>query len=279
MKVEEALALVEAVLEDDRLNDVQELIFRQCWEGRQSYQEIAQVCGYDYEYIKATGAKLWKLLTEAFGEKVKKGNLQSVLNRYLRRNQIIFHRNQVIGVNFSGASLCGSSLSGANLSVAKLYGTISEAQDSQADFYKEKRPDDKTELLDEDDINAELEVNPIAHSNSESGSYCWNGWQFRSLAEVKIAEALDRAGVLFYPNATARLTTPDGRKNQEPHFLVGSEGKLGILFVDGVEEDKAETDRLLQSQGIHIIYHYPVTQCTEDSDWVVLEFLQALSQA
>jgi hypothetical protein len=61
--------------------------------------------------------------------------------------------------------------------------------------------------------------------------------------------------------------------------LVGSEGKLGILFVDGGEEDEAETDRLLQTQGIRIIHHYPVTQCTEDSDWVVLEFLQALSQA
>ncbi|MCT7976015.1 pentapeptide repeat-containing protein [Laspinema olomoucense] len=277
MKVDEALALVEAVLEDDRLNDVQELIFRQCWEGNQSYQEIAQGSGYDSEYLKATGAKLWKLLSEVFGEKVKKGNLQSVLKRYLRRNQITFHRNQVIGVNFSGASLCGSSLSGANLSVAKLYGTISEAQDSQSDFYKAKRPDDKI-VLNKDESNAEAGINPIATSNSESSSHFWNGWQFRSLAEVKIAEALDRAGVLFYSNATARLTTPDGGKNQDPHFLVCSDGKLGILVVDG-EEDEAETDRLVQTQGIRIIHHYPVTQCTEDSDWVVLEFLQALSQA
>jgi hypothetical protein len=274
MKVDEALALVETVLEDDRLNDVQELIFRQCWEGNQSYQEIAQVSGYDSEYIKATGAKLWKLLTEVFGEKVKKGNLQSVLKRYLRRNQITFHRDRVIGVNLSGGSL-----SEANLSGAKLFANLGQSDSCQGDFYKAKRPDDKIELLQEDEINAEAEVNPIASSNSESSSHFWNGWQFRSQAEVKIAEALDRAGVLFYPNATARLTTPDGRKNQDPHFLVGSEGKLGILFVDGVEEDEAETDRLLQTQGIRIIHHYPVTQCTEDSDWVVLEFLQALSQA
>jgi hypothetical protein len=274
MKVDEALALVETVLEDDRLNDVQELIFRQCWEGNQSYQEIAQVSGYDSEYIKATGAKLWKLLTEVFGEKVKKGNLQSVLKRYLRRNQINFYRTQVIGVNLSGGSL-----SEANLSGAKLFANLGQSDSCQGDFYKAKRPDDKIELLQEDEINAEAEVNPIASSNSESSSHFWNGWQFRSQAEVKIAEALDRAGVLFYPNATARLTTPDGRKNQDPHFLVGSEGKLGILFVDGVEEDEAETDRLLQTQGIRIIHHYPVTQCTEDSDWVVLEFLQALSQA
>ncbi|MBO0350489.1 hypothetical protein J0895_15575, partial [Phormidium pseudopriestleyi FRX01] len=94
---------------------------------------------------------------------------------------------------------------------------------------------------------------------------------FRSLAEVKIAEALDRAGVLFFPNATARLTTAEGRTNQTPHFLVCSDGKLGILVVNR-EEDEVETDRLLQSQGILIIHHYPVTECTEESDRVVLEF-------
>ncbi|MCT7989505.1 pentapeptide repeat-containing protein [Laspinema sp. D6] len=276
MTVDEALGIVEILLDYQRLNYVQEIVFRQSWEGL-SYGEISKATGYDPDYLKDAGAKLWKQLTEVFGEKVKKGNLQSVLKRYLRRNQITFHRNQVIGVNFSGASLCGSSLSGANLSVAKLYGTISEAQDSQSDFYKAKRPDDKI-VLNKDESNAEAGINPIATSNSESSSHFWNGWQFRSQAEVKIAEALDRAGVLFYSNATARLTTPEGGKNQDPHFLVCSEGKLGILVVNG-EEDEAETDRLLQTQGIRIIHHYPVTQCTEDSDWVVLEFLQALSQA
>ncbi len=235
MKVDEALALVEAVLEDDRLNDVQELIFRQCWEGNQSYQEIAQGSGYDSEYLKATGAKLWKLLSEVFGEKVKKGNLQSVLKRYLRQNQITLQRNQIMGVDLSGSNLSGAKLLFANVS----------QNSCQSDFYKAKRPDDKI-VLNEDEITAETQVNPIAHSNSESLSHFWNGWQFRSQAEVKIAEALDRAGVLFFPKATARLTTPEGRTNQSPHFLVCSEGKLGILVVDG-EEDEAETDRLLQT--------------------------------
>ncbi len=272
MTVDEALAIAEAVLDYERLNHVQEIVFRQSWEGL-SYREISKTTGYDPDYLKDAGAKLWKLLSEAFGEKVKKGNLQSVLKRYLRRNQINFYRTQVIGVNLSGGSL-----SEANLSGAKLFANLGQSDSCQSDFYKAKRPDDKIGL-NEDEINAEAGINPIASSNSESSSHFWNGWQFRSQAEVKIAEALDRAGVLFYPNATARLTTPDGRKNQDPHFLVGSEGKLGILVVDGVEEDEAETDRLLQTQGIRIIHHYPVTQCTEDSDWVVLEFLQALSQA
>jgi len=47
MTVDEALAIVETVLEDDeQLNDVQELIFKQCWEGRQSYEEIAKLSKY-----------------------------------------------------------------------------------------------------------------------------------------------------------------------------------------------------------------------------------------
>ena len=73
MTVDEALAIVETVLDDDeQLNDVQELIFKQSWEGRQSYEEIAKLSKYDDEYIKATGYKLWKLLSDAFKEKVKK---------------------------------------------------------------------------------------------------------------------------------------------------------------------------------------------------------------
>lgn len=260
MTVDEALEIAETVLDYERLNHVQEIVFRQSWEGL-SYCEISKTTGYAEDYLKDAGAKLWKLLTEAFGEKVKKGNLQSVLKRYLRRNKIIFHRDRVIGVNLSGATISGR----------RVVGNLHESNFCQSDFYKAKRPDDKIELVQEDDINSELEVNPIAHSSSESGSYSWNGWQFRSLAEVKIAEALDRAGVLFFPNATARLTTAEGRTNQTPHFLVCSDGKLGILVVNR-EEDEVETDRLLQSQGILIIHHYPVTECTEESDLVVLEF-------
>jgi hypothetical protein len=72
----------------------------------------------------------------------------------------------------------GVNLSGSNLSGAKLLFANVNKDSCQADFYKEKRSDDKTELLEEDDINAELEVNPIAHSSCESGSYSWNAWQF-----------------------------------------------------------------------------------------------------
>src|SRR5260221_13242884 len=53
----------------------------------------------------------------------------------------------------------------------------------------------------------------------------WQNLRFRSESEKKIAEALDRAGVLFLPNCLARLTTPDGRKNKEPDFVICSQGR------------------------------------------------------
>ena len=86
MTVEEALEIVEKVFGYQRLNKVQELVFRQSWSGH-SYLEIAKKNGYDLGYIKDTGSKLWRLLSLALGEKVTKINFQRVLNRYAQQTQ------------------------------------------------------------------------------------------------------------------------------------------------------------------------------------------------
>lgn len=84
MNIEEALVILDTFLEHG-LSDVQEIIFRQAWEG-QTYPDIAESCGYDANYIKDVGSKLWKLLSQAFGEEVTKSNFRSVLRRrYLRQ--------------------------------------------------------------------------------------------------------------------------------------------------------------------------------------------------
>ena len=80
MNVEEALEIVESVLEQGRLNKVQETVFRQSWEGA-SYGEIARISGYDTGYIKDTGYHLWQSLSKAFGYKVTKNNFETVLKR------------------------------------------------------------------------------------------------------------------------------------------------------------------------------------------------------
>jgi len=269
MTVEEALAIVETALDYDRLNHVQEILFRQSWAGL-SYREIAKNSGYDPDYLKDAGAKLWKELSKVFGEKVKKDNLQSVLRRYLKRNQIILQRNQIMAGDFSQANFSGARL---------LFANIGEPDSCKPNLYQENTSDDRVEIK-EDDIKTKPKKS-IAHSHFEAITYSWKDWQFRSAAEANIAQALDRSGVLFFPKATARLTTTEGRENQDLYFLICYEGKLGILGVNAEEEDEADrrSDRILQSQGIRMIQYYNVNECTEEPDRVVLEFLQNLSLA
>lgn len=80
MKVEKALFFLDIVLHQKILNNVQELVFRQAWAGH-TYPEIAESSGYDANYIKDVGYKLWKLLSKAFDEKVTKSNFRSVIRR------------------------------------------------------------------------------------------------------------------------------------------------------------------------------------------------------
>jgi len=71
MSVEDALVIVDAVLQQKRLSNVQELLFRQAWEGK-TYIEIAEASGYDASYIRDVGYKLWQSLSKALGERVSK---------------------------------------------------------------------------------------------------------------------------------------------------------------------------------------------------------------
>jgi WD40 repeat protein len=80
--LEEALVIIDTVLAPNSLNDLQELVFCQTWNGL-SYAKIAESEGYDSEYIKHVGFQLWRSLSEAFGEKINKSNFRSVLRRYL----------------------------------------------------------------------------------------------------------------------------------------------------------------------------------------------------
>lgn len=81
MTIEEALAILDQILQQDALSDVQEIVFRRCWVG-ETYAEIAEAAGYDTGYIKDVGSKLWKLLSGKLDEKVTKNNIQAALRRY-----------------------------------------------------------------------------------------------------------------------------------------------------------------------------------------------------
>lgn len=87
MNVEEALEITQGVLDQGHLNKVQEIVFRQSWEG-QSYPEIASNAGYEVGYIRDVGSKLWQLLSNSFGKKVTKNNFHGVLKQQYSKRKV-----------------------------------------------------------------------------------------------------------------------------------------------------------------------------------------------
>lgn len=108
----------------------------------------------------------------------------------------------------------------------------------------------------------------------------WQGFKFRSATEIKMAEALDRAGVLFFPLPKARVAPADNRRmNVEPDFVICDEGRWGVLEVDGepfhppqrsaIEHDR---DRIFKRHGVGFVERFDAKRCYEQPDKTVEEF-------
>ena len=81
------------------LTDVETAIIRGAW-YKKDYGEIAEENNYTLSYISQDVApKLWKLLSEALGEKVKKNNFKEALKRCLQDNSNI-KENLLLQDNF-----------------------------------------------------------------------------------------------------------------------------------------------------------------------------------
>ncbi|MFQ3679909.1 MAG: hypothetical protein SNJ60_05320 [Pseudanabaenaceae cyanobacterium] len=80
MTVEQALRMVDRLLHRRRLKNIEELLFRQAWEGK-TYAQIADSSGYDASYVRDVGYKLWQDLSIAIGERVTKSNVHVVFRR------------------------------------------------------------------------------------------------------------------------------------------------------------------------------------------------------
>jgi hypothetical protein len=78
--VSEALTTIEMLLQPTYLSSVQELVIRHCWQGL-SYEEIAEHSGYDADYLRGVGARLWQSLSNAVGDRISKTNFRSVLRQ------------------------------------------------------------------------------------------------------------------------------------------------------------------------------------------------------
>ncbi|MEL6493800.1 MAG: AAA-like domain-containing protein [Cyanobacteria bacterium J06623_7] len=91
--IEEALYIVDRAIAPERLNSVQELILTQCWSGK-TYQEIADASGYDPDYVRVVGSRLWQLLSESFAEKITKNNFRSILRQHAGKTE---EKNRITG--------------------------------------------------------------------------------------------------------------------------------------------------------------------------------------
>ncbi len=112
----------------------------------------------------------------------------------------------------------------------------------------------------------------------------WQNLSFSSVSEVKIAQALERAGVLFFPNCRGRLNTTDGRRNRECDFLICNEGYWGILEVDGAPYHPAsraaedhKRDGFFLDHGVWV-HRFDSNECFKYPDDVVQQFLQRLKR-
>ena len=142
-------------------------------------------------------------------------------------------------------------------------------------------PDWRTELL---EIARGRGVHNQAVTNQTG--LRWKNLSFRSKSEIRVAQALDNAGVLFMPNCLARLSSSEGRRNREADFLICCDGKWGILEVDGEPFHPPsrtvhdhERDRLFKGHGIHVVEHFDSGECFEHPEDVVRSFLDLLRRS
>jgi hypothetical protein len=106
---------------------------------------------------------------------------------------------------------------------------------------------------------------------------------FRSRSETRIYDALKKRNVLFFANATAVLGGKGEKR--EPDFLVCQDGKWGILEVMGEDYHPSATAmrdhdraRLFKDYRLYYIEFYTATECYNQPDKTVDDFLSRLSK-
>jgi hypothetical protein len=123
-------------------------------------------------------------------------------------------------------------------------------------------------------------------SNGHSATSEWGGMNFRSPAEVKIAEALDKRGVMFFGNARGRIGSQGSPVSAseltgrlEVDFLVFHKGKCMSLEVDGKHHEEGGQahrdyirDRVLLREGIPTA-RFTASECLQRTDETIEEFL------
>jgi very-short-patch-repair endonuclease len=121
-------------------------------------------------------------------------------------------------------------------------------------------------------------------SNKLRAPYEWGGIYFRSQVEIRIAQELDKRGVLFFGNVRGRFNLDDFPVSKdllngrvELDFLVFYQGKCLILEIDGTHHKKQverdySRDRVLLKEGIPTA-RFTAKECQDKTADVVTEFM------
>ncbi len=87
MRIDTAIEYADQLLYErtgQHLSDLQSRIIQQSWQGR-TYSQVASAAGYSEGHIKDVASQLWRVLSEALGERITKGNLRSRLINRVKR--------------------------------------------------------------------------------------------------------------------------------------------------------------------------------------------------
>jgi len=108
-----------------RLNNLQRKIISGIL-NRQRYADVAETYGYSSHHVKKASYELLQMLSEVFGEPVKKSNLESVIERQINQN-INLGNNTTIknSSNISYINNCSNSSTPTPIKVSRKIPTCS----------------------------------------------------------------------------------------------------------------------------------------------------------
>jgi hypothetical protein len=67
--------------------------------NRKKYTDVAETYGYSSQHVKKASHELLQMLSEVFGEQVKKSNLESVIERQINQNINLGNKNTFKNTN------------------------------------------------------------------------------------------------------------------------------------------------------------------------------------
>ncbi len=107
--------------------------------NRKKYTDVAETYGYSSQHVKKASHELLQMLSEVFGEQVKKSNLESVLERQINHNINLGNKNTFKNTNkISYINNC------SNPSTP----TPDESQPETSDLQEESKNQTKIETID-----------------------------------------------------------------------------------------------------------------------------------